>query len=390
MRTTTSIVATVIRRFALVAPLFLSLAAGVVAPASAQFLCSAGTRDGLDCAGDEDCTGGGACVIPLGVCSGGESDGFFCACPSSECAAEPVCPDDGGLGLCVGGVFEDICCDVSLNCFDGSPCASTQKLCLAGENKGFPCISNAHCPGSLCRSTGLFCEGGDFEAFACVDDFDCPDSECIGAAPIPTTPALTRTPTPTRPTPTITPTLAATATTVPTTPGTPPPTLTGTPPTTGPTATRTATRTEVTTVGPTATPQPTRTPSVGQFAMTVADAAAGTHQLVIDLPIAQRVSYPVEGVIEVLGQRIGFTRRRTSNVLSLTAEDGLPFSLSAGSVILVVEGTPRPPRPGGVIVRNEQGGTCAIQPVADGSGSLAPLLFGVVALVGARRFRRPA
>lgn len=377
-----------IRRFALVAPVFLSLAAGVVAPASAQFLCSAGTRDGQDCAGDEDCTGGGVCVIPLGVCSGGESDGFFCACPSSECAAAPVCPDDGGLGLCIGGVFEDLCCDVSLNCFDGSPCASTQKLCLGGENKGFPCITNAHCPGSLCRSTGRFCEGGVFEAFSCVDDSDCPNSECVGAAPIPTTPALTRTPT--RSTPTITPTLAATATTVPTMPGTPPPTLTGTPPTTGPRATRSATRTQVVTVVPTNTPQPPRTPGVGQFATTVEDAAAGTYSLAVDIPIAQRVSYPVEGVIEVRGKRIGFTRRRTSNVLNLTAEDGLPFSLVAGTVILVVEATPGPSRPGGVTVRNEQGGTCAIQPVAGGSGSLAPLLLGIGLLAGARRCRRRA
>jgi hypothetical protein len=107
----------------------------------------------------------------------------------------------------------------------------------------------------------------------------------------------------------------------------------------------------------------------------------------VDIPVDQLVSFPTEGVIEVFGERIGFTRRRTSTTLNLTAEDGLPFSMTAGTVILVVEATPRPQRPGGVIVRNEQGGTCTLQP-AGGGGSMTPLLVGVLVLVLGRRRRR--
>lgn len=387
----TSIVVPVIRKNALVATLWLCLLAGAAAPAPAQFLCSAGTRDGLTCAGDEECPNGGVCVIPLGVCSGGESDGFFCACPTSECVAEPVCPEDPSLGLCLGGVFEDLCCPVSLNCFDGRPCAATQKLCIGGVNKGFPCITNAHCPRSLCRSTGRFCLGGDFDSFACVDDADCPGGECSGPLVIPTTPAITRSPTPTRPTPTRTSTAAtATPPTATTVPATPTPTPTGTlatvvPTTAAPTATRTPTRTPGLTVVPTNTPHPTRTPSVGQFVEVLADAPVGSNRVAIDLTATEMITFPVEGVIQVFGQQIGFTRRRSSNILNLTAQDGLPASLVAGEAILVIEATPVPQRPGGVIVRTEQGGSCAISQGPAGSGLPLLLGLGLLALYTSRR-----
>lgn len=139
----------------------------------AQFLCSAGTRDGLTCEGDDDCSGGGVCVIPLGVCTQGESDGFPCICPGAECTETLMCIDEPSIGTCNGGVFEDLCCDTADNCFDGSPCIATQRLCVGGEFKGFPCVEDRHCEGSACRSTGGFCLGGDFDSFACADDGDC-------------------------------------------------------------------------------------------------------------------------------------------------------------------------------------------------------------------------
>jgi hypothetical protein len=108
----------------------------------------------------------------------------------------------------------------------------------------------------------------------------------------------------------------------------------------------------------------------------------------VDVSAEQLATYPVEGIVEVFGERFGFTRRRTSNILNLSAENGLPFELSAGTVVLVVAATPRPAGSGGTIVRNEQGGTCAILPAGEGPRSLMPLMLGVALLVGARRLGR--
>lgn len=380
--------ATQTRRYTLVALLLLGFAAVTPRSADAQFLCSAGTRDGLECEGDDDCTGDGVCVIPLGVCTGGESDGFFCICPGSDCVAEPVCSDNASLGTCAGGVFQDLCCDLADNCFDGSPCASTQKVCIGGDFQGLPCVTNAHCPGSLCRSTGLYCSGGDNDSFSCFNTADCPGGECIGAAPIDTPGAATATPQ--APTPTAPPTSTPVATVA--TPATPPttgPTVTGTPGTAVPTGTSTPTRTPgITPDAPTPTPEPTRTPSVGRFASTMTDAAIGGFQLQVDVPTNQLVSFPVEGVFQVFGETFEFTRRRTSRVLNLTDPDGLPFSIAAGTVLLVIEATPRPSRPGGVIVRNEQGGSCAIRGSGGSPGSATVLLLGAALLLVARSFRR--
>lgn len=168
--------------------LYLSLASAsqvlLPSPGVSQFLCSAGQRDGLDCQGDDDCPGG-VCVIPLGVCAASGTEPEFCICPGSECAMEPICSEDESFGTCVGGVFQDFCCDLVFNCKD-SACVSTQKICLGGDLKGFPCIVNANCYGSVCTSTGRYCSEGYNDSFTCVDDDDCPDGTCLGSVSLPT------------------------------------------------------------------------------------------------------------------------------------------------------------------------------------------------------------
>jgi hypothetical protein len=115
------------------------------------------------------------------------------------------------------------------------------------------------------------------------------------------------------------------------------------------------------------------------------EAATGAFQLTIDVASDRLASFPVEGVVDVLGQRIGFTRRRTSQILNLTAADGLPFTVPAGTLVLVIDATPRPPGGGAVIYRNEQKGGCAI---GDGTAdSLLPLFLGLPVLAFGRRRR---
>jgi len=140
-----------------------------------EFLCSAGTRDGVACNSDDDCPGG-VCVIAQGVCDGGDDDGFPCDCAAGSCNAQPVCSDDATLGTCGSGVSAGECCDVTTNCAGGVTCRGTQKVCLAGDSKGFSCVNDQQCPSSVCRSTGKFCDGGDFDGFSCVDNSDCPNS----------------------------------------------------------------------------------------------------------------------------------------------------------------------------------------------------------------------
>jgi hypothetical protein len=96
-----------------------------------------------------------------------------------------MCSDDPALGTCNGGVFQEFCCDTVDNCFDGSPCISTQRLCIGGEFKAFPCLNDGHCAGSVCRSTAGYCAGGDFDSFSCVDDEDCPGADCVFPLPTP-------------------------------------------------------------------------------------------------------------------------------------------------------------------------------------------------------------
>lgn len=395
MRTATSIVATVIRRYALALALCLGLVAVVTQTASAQFLCSAGLRDGQTCEGDGDCTGGGVCIIPQGVCEGSDAELELCSCAGSECVAEPVCADNQSLGTCASGVFVDLCCDLAFNCTNEAACLSTQKLCIGGDLKGYPCVNNDNCPGSLCRSTGKYCAEGDNDSYSCVDDDDCPDGVCVGAAvadtPTPTIPGPSATPRSATPTAVATSTRTATpaVSVTPITPATVAPTATGTRPTAGPTTTRTPSGTPASTPPePTNTPRPTLTPGEGEFATTTTDVATGGNSLQLDIPADKVTSFPVEGVVQINGQSFGFTRRRTSQILNLTTPDGLPFSVSAGTVVLVIDATPRPSRPGGVGYRNEQGGSCAIRTSADRSASTVPLLLGIVLLGCARRLRR--
>lgn len=388
-----------IRGYALALLFCLGLVVLGPTPSSAQFLCSAGLRDGQTCEGDADCTGGGVCVIPQGVCEGSNANLELCSCAGSECVAEPVCSDDESLGTCAGGVFQDLCCDLAFNCENEAACLSTQKLCIGGDLQGFPCVNNENCPGSLCRSTGKYCAEGDNDSYACVDNEDCPDGECVGSVAVdtPTITPVGPSPTPRSPTATFaatntrtaTPLVSATPVTTPVTPATAVPTVTGTRATAGPTTTRTPSGTPGNTAPiATNTPRATNTPASGDFATTTTDVPAGGHALTLDIPSDQVVAFPVQGVVQINGQNFSFTRRRTSQILNLTAPDGLPFSVSAGTVVLVMEATPIPPRGGGVIYKNEQGGQCAIGTADADTTSILPLFLGLVVLGGARRLRR--
>jgi len=149
-------------------------------PAS-EFLCSAGSRDGLACASDGDCPAG-ACVIAQGVCDGGADDGLPCDCAGGICGSSV----GTGFAVCVSGPQAGEQCDQASNCAGGRPCIGAQKVCLGGTNKGFSCLHDAQCPASVCSSTGRFCDGGDFDGYACVDDADCSAGRCASPAPAPT------------------------------------------------------------------------------------------------------------------------------------------------------------------------------------------------------------
>ncbi|GBD26832.1 hypothetical protein HRbin30_02174 [bacterium HR30] len=164
--------------------------------ASGQGVCSSGERDSQPCSEQVDCPGG-ACVFVQGICDGGTDDGADCECPLSTCGLAFACPNDPVLGSCISGLRAGECCDPAFNCSDGSPCAPTQKVCLDGPLKGFPCLRDAHCLGSLCWALGRRCDDG----YACVDDDDCLDGTCQGTGNFPTptpTSAVTPSPTPVR------------------------------------------------------------------------------------------------------------------------------------------------------------------------------------------------
>jgi hypothetical protein len=177
-----------------------------------EFLCSAGPQDGQPCNGDFDCGLPGVCVIAQAVCNGGAADTMprYCGCIAGTCSPSdsactfptPVSPTPGPTpGICVDGLNANECCQASddvsslyvANCPAGVPCTGTQKVCVAGNYKGFSCASDAQCPGSACTSTGKYCSGGDFESTACVDNADCdnvdgsPGGVCLSAGqPTPT------------------------------------------------------------------------------------------------------------------------------------------------------------------------------------------------------------
>ncbi|MFI5367040.1 MAG: hypothetical protein ACHQ4J_15610 [Candidatus Binatia bacterium] len=138
-----------------------------------EFLCSAGPRDGQACNADGDCAPTGVCVIAQGVCNGGLDDGFPCDCTGGTCMQSTPSCDPTFTGVCQGGPNATLCCDVTYNCTGGNACVGSQKVCVGGNSKGYPCLNDGQCPGSLCQSTGKFCNGGDFASYSCVDDADC-------------------------------------------------------------------------------------------------------------------------------------------------------------------------------------------------------------------------
>jgi YVTN family beta-propeller protein len=162
----------------------------------AVLLCSAGERDGLPCDGAAACPQG-VCVIPQGVCDGGEDDGLLCECPSGSCSSDLACATDLSLGLCRGGLRDRACCSPSSNCAGRAPCVGTQRLCIGGVAKGLPCLDDAQCFDSACQSTGRLCRDGDFDGVGCVDDRDCPLGACVDLHVSPTVASAVATPTPT-------------------------------------------------------------------------------------------------------------------------------------------------------------------------------------------------
>ncbi len=317
----------------------------VLAQGTGDFLCSAGSRDGQPCAAFSDCPGG-VCIIAQGICN----DGDICVCPGGgECVGDPVCSSDACFGTCAGGLADGVCCDTDFNCSGGACCNATHKLCLSGDLQGFPCLDSSQCDGAPCDSTGFFCDGGAADGLGCVTDADCPGGNCdtsFVAQPTstPVTPGATQPPT--------TPTTAATA--GPTNTQRPFPTV----PTSvvPPTATRPPENTR-TPIPPTAT----FTPVVGTIVTTATDAPAGANKITVAI---DPTTFPVQGVVDVGGTMIDFTRRRSSTVLDLKAPAGLPFPLAAGSAVRVVEYTPTPgPR---IVVDQAiaEGDGCAVVPAS--------------------------
>lgn len=158
----------------------------LVVPAGVQaalpLLCSGGAASGRACSTDVDCDGG-RCVQARAVCDGGADDRFDCACPGGSCSRATTCPSDADLGTCVGGARAGTCCDPLLACGDGASCVATEKVCLAGAEKGSACLRDAHCPQATCGATGSVCRGGIVAGVACVDAADCPAGAC--APPVP-------------------------------------------------------------------------------------------------------------------------------------------------------------------------------------------------------------
>ena len=119
-------------------------------PIEQQLLCSAGSRDGLACDTEADCPNG-VCVFAQNVCDGGSEfvNGFFC---TAETDCEP-----------------------------GVVCQPTQKICTAGDTKGFGCTRQDHCSAGSCAATGQVCEVDSDFGFSCVDNTDCDTSETCSA-----------------------------------------------------------------------------------------------------------------------------------------------------------------------------------------------------------------
>jgi len=334
------------------------------AQGTGEFLCSAGTRDGQPCTAFSDCPGG-VCIIAQGVCA----DGAFCSCPGGgTCSPTPACSLDVSFGTCAGGVADGVCCALGFDCPPGDSCTATHRVCLSGPFQGFACTNAAMCDGAPCGSNGFFCSDGAADGFPCVTNDDCPGGFCDQSfmTPPTNTPVTVPTSTPgTGPTspPQQTPVPTATLPSIPNlTPGIVP------------------TSTPHDTPEP-ATPTPTFTPVIGVLLPTAENAAAGSNRIVVDIDPAQ---FPVQGVIEVQGITTEFTRRRSSRVLDLRLEGGLPANLPAGSIVRVVEFTPTPGRVGQELREIDEGRGCAVAPHSGGYPGLALGAFGLL-LAGLRR-----
>jgi hypothetical protein len=302
---------------------------------SSDLACSGGPRDGAACRSDDDCfvscpTSFGACVVIQGVCDGGDFDGFPCDCPGGTCVGT------GAEGICQGGAFAgDPCRTVpgEGTCGARRACVGTQKVCTAGEFRGFGCLRAAHCPGGSCSSTGRFCDGGDFEFYSCAVSADCnlptpgrtpgvcrtPDFGCPVGSPTPTRtrpPTASPTPRPFSPTPTVQITVRATPTRTPGSPGPSPATPTRT-------VTAVPTTPQLTPPGTPATPRPNQ-------AVVAQPATKGADRVVVQQP----ESVPLTGQITYIGNTrtcTSFIRRAGSDVLAINPP--LPEDVAPGTML---------------------------------------------------------
>lgn len=142
-------------------------------------LCSGGSVSGAPCSTDAGCPAG-FCVAAGAVCDGGGADRFDCACPGGTCSRARACPADADLGTCVGGARDGSCCEPLLGCEDGAACVATAKVCLGGDERGFACLRDSHCPGAACAAAARVCRGGIRAGAACADAADCPGGACLG------------------------------------------------------------------------------------------------------------------------------------------------------------------------------------------------------------------
>lgn len=142
-------------------------------------LCSGGAAAGRSCSDDSGCPQG-FCVRAAAVCDGGGADRFDCPCPGGSCSRDVPCPNDEDLGTCVGGPRAGSCCEPLLACEDGAPCVATTSVCLDGDEQGFGCLRDEHCPGSTCSAAAQVCRGGLFDGGLCADSSNCRGGVCFG------------------------------------------------------------------------------------------------------------------------------------------------------------------------------------------------------------------
>ncbi len=141
--------------------------------------CTGGRADGMACAADSDCDGG-FCVRAGAVCDGGGADRFDCPCPGGACTRALSCASDPELGTCSGGERDGACCEPLRACDQEGACTATARVCDAGEERGFGCLRDAHCPGGACGALARVCRGGLFAGAPCADGRDCRGGICLG------------------------------------------------------------------------------------------------------------------------------------------------------------------------------------------------------------------